>query len=330
MDHAVIEGLGSYLPELVLTNADFEKMVDTSDEWIISRTGIRERRMCPKGQGSSDLGVYAARQAIQDAGISPSEIELILCSTISPDMSFPATSCLIQEKLGIEDCPCFDISAACSGFLYGLETARNFVETGRYKKVLVIASECMSRYLDYTDRSTCVLLGDGAVAAVLGTGRGHHILDVLIAAGGKYWNLLYVPAGGSLQSISFDTVEGHLHSMKMEGSALFRIAISAMADAAKSLLAKNGLTLEDIAFFIPHQANIRIIQGVAKVLSVPMERFFVNIEHTGNMSAASVGVALHEASQKKIIAPGDIVCLVTFGAGLTWAASLLRWKENEV
>lgn len=326
---AGIIGIGSYVPEKVLTNADLEKIVDTSDDWIVSRTGIRERRICPEDKAASDLGTSAARRAIEDAGISADEIEMIICATITPDMVFPSTACIIQDKLGIVDIPCFDLSAACSGFIYGLEIARNLVETGRYKNILVVAAECMSRVTDYTDRTTCVLLGDGAAAAIISKIEGDFgILDTYLGAAGKYSNLLYVPAGGSKMPASHQTVEKRLHFMKMEGSTLFRIAVNAMSDSVKKILERNKISPEDIALFIPHQANIRIIQGVAKLAGIPMEKVFLNIEKYGNMSAASVGVALDEAVKSGKIKKGDLICMVSFGAGLTWAANVIRWSKN--
>lgn len=326
---ATITGIGSYLPEKVLTNADLEKMVDTSDEWIVTRTGIKERRICPEDQASSDLGAEAARRAIVDAGIDQSDIDMIVCATITADMIFPSTACIIQHKLGLDNIACFDISAACSGFIYGLEIARNFIDTGRYKRILVVAAECMSRVTDYTDRTTCVLLGDGAVATIVSkTDKNSGILDTYLGASGKYGNLLYVPAGGSRMPASFETVEKRLHYMKMEGSSLFRIAVTAMSESVKKILERNQVSAEQIKLIIPHQANIRIIQSVAKLTDFPMEKVFVNIEKYGNMSAASVGVALDEAVKSEKIHNGDLICMVSFGAGLTWAANLIRWDKN--
>lgn len=326
---AGIVGIGSYVPDKILTNVDLEKMVDTSDEWIVTRTGIRERRICPEGKAASDLGTNAAIKAIENAGIMTNKIDMIICATITPDMVFPSTACIIQNNLGVEDVPCFDLSAACSGFIYGLEIARNLVETDRYKNVLVIAAECMSRVTDYTDRATCVLLGDGAAAAIVSrTKDDFGILDTYLGAAGKYSNLLYVPAGGSKTPASYETVEKRLHFMKMEGSTLFRIAVNAMSDAVKKILERNEVRPEDISLFIPHQANIRIVQGVAKLAEISMEKVFLNIEKYGNMSAASVGVALDEAVKSGRIKNGDLICMVSFGAGLTWAANIIRWNKN--
>ncbi|HOK80488.1 MAG TPA: beta-ketoacyl-ACP synthase III [bacterium] len=326
---ASIIGIGSYLPEKVLSNADLEKMVDTSDEWIVTRTGIRERRICPEDMASSDLGVEAAKRAITDAAISSNEIDMIVCATITADMVFPSTACIIQNKLGLNDIPCFDISAACSGFIYGLEIARSFIVAGKCEKILVVAAECMSRVTDYTDRATCVLLGDGAAAAIIAkTDDNVGIIDSYLGASGLYGNLLYVPAGGSKMPATHETVEKRLHYMKMEGSSLFRIAVNAMAESVKKILERNNLTADRISLIIPHQANIRIIQGVAKLTDIPMEKVFVNIEKYGNMSAASVGVALDEAVKSGKIHKGDLICMVSFGAGLTWAANLIIWSKD--
>ncbi len=326
---STITGTGSYLPEKILTNADLEKMVDTSDEWIFTRTGMKERRICPENMASSDLGAEASKKAISDAGINPDEIEMIICATITSDMVFPSTACIIQNKLGLDNIACFDISCACSGFIYGLELARNLINSGQYRKILVVAAECMSRVTDYTDRSTCVLLGDGAAAAIVSYCDDEYgIIDSYLGSSGKYGNLLYVPAGGSRLPASHETVSGRLHFMKMEGSALFRIAVNAMSDAIKKIFERNNVNPEDVSLLIPHQANIRIIQGVAKLTGFPMEKVFVNIEKYGNMSAASVGVALDEAVKSGRIRRGDLICMVAFGAGLTWASNLVRWGKN--
>lgn len=320
-----IIGTGSYLPEIKLTNRDMEMMVDTSDEWIITRTGIKERRICPKNKGASDLGTYASLKAIEDAKIKKEEIEFIICATITPDMYFPSTACIIQKKLGLENIPSFDFQAACSGFIYGLEIAKGLISGCGYKKGLVIASECMSRLTDYTDRSTCVLLGDGAGAAIVSLVEEEGIIDSFLSSNGNYGQLLYTPGGCSLNPSSFKTIENRENFMKMEGSTLFKIAILSMSEAVIKLLEKNNLKKEEISIIIPHQANLRIIAGVAKNLNIPIEKFFINIEKYGNMSAACVPVALDEAVKEGKIKKGDLIITVAFGAGLTWAANLIRW-----
>ncbi|MCX8082179.1 MAG: ketoacyl-ACP synthase III [bacterium] len=327
MGNIVIAGTGSFLPSFILTNNDMEMMVDTSDEWIITRTGIKERRICPKNMASSDMGTEAAKDACKDAGIYPDDIDFIICATISPDKFFPSTACLIQAKLGIKDIPAFDISAACSGFIFGLEIASNLIAGGSYKTGLVIASECMSRLTDYTDRSTCVLLGDGAGAAIVKASEDKGIMGSYISSDGSYGDILNAPAGGSARPASFDTVEKRMHFMKMEGAVLFKIAIETMCEAIHKLLKRFNLRKEDISLVIPHQANLRIINGVAKGMGMPPEKFYVNIEKYGNMSAACIPVALDEASKKGLLKKGDILVTVAFGGGLTWGANLIKWTK---
>ena len=327
MGGIVISGTGSFLPGQVITNSDLEMMVDTTDEWITTRTGIKERRICPRGMASSDMGTEASKDACKDAGISPSELELIICSTITPDNSFPSTACLIESKLGIKNIPVFDISAACSGFIFGLEIAKGLMLGGGYKTGLVVASECMSRVTDYTDRSICVLLGDGSGAAVLKQSGEDGIMGSYLSADGGYGDLLNLPAGGSANPASFDTVEKRMHFMKMEGASLFKVAIRAMSDSVNKLIDRFSLRKEDIALVIPHQANLRIINGVAKDLNMPADKFYVNIEKYGNMSAACIPIALDEVSKKGLIKKGDLIVTVAFGGGLTWGANLIRWTR---
>ncbi|HNS31587.1 MAG TPA: beta-ketoacyl-ACP synthase III [bacterium] len=328
MSNVSIIGTGSFLPDIVLTNRDMEVMVDTTDEWILTRTGIRERRICPRNMASSDLGYRASLLACEDASIAPSDIDFIISATISPDMFFPSTACLIQSKLGIKNIPVFDLSAACSGFIYGLEMARNLIACGTYGTGLVIANECMSRLTDYTDRSTCVLLGDGAGAAVVRASEDEGgIIGSYISADGSYGDILNSPAGGSAMPASFETVENRMHSMKMEGSTLFKIAIMSMCEAVNNIIAAHNLKKEDIKMIIPHQANLRIIQGVARSLHMPAEKFYVNIEKYGNMSAACIPVAIDEASRGGLFVKGDLIVTVAFGGGLTWGANLIKWTK---
>lgn len=328
MAGVIIAGTGSFLPEQTITNHDLEMMVDTTDEWIVTRTGIKERRICPRGMASSDMGTQASLRACENAGISPGELDFIVCATITPDMFFPSTACLIETKLGVKNIPVFDISAACSGFIYALEVAKNLMLGAGYMTGLVVACESMSRVTDYTDRSICVLLGDGSGAAVLRQSDGEGILGTYLSADGGYGNMLNMPGAGSLKPASFDTVEKRKHFMKMEGAALFKVAILSMSEAINKLLERFNLKKEDISLVIPHQANLRIINGVAKNLNMPAEKFYVNIEKYGNMSAACVPVALDESSRKGLLKKGNLVMTVAFGGGLTWGANLIRWTKS--
>jgi len=321
-----IVGLGAYLPEKVLTNADLEKMVNTSDEWIVERTGIKERRIARDDEAASDMAVEAARRAIENAGLKPEDIGLIIVATITPDMFFPSTACVVQKTLGINHAPAFDVSVACSGFIYGLAIANQFIGTGTYKYVLVVASEKLSSITDWTDRSTCVLLGDGAGAAVLGPAKNGTILSCYLGADGSKGDLLKMPAGGSRKPASLRTIEDKLHFLKMEGAELFKHAVKIMAEAALKATEPLGLKGNDIDLIIPHQANIRILNAVAKRMGVnPAEKVYLNIEKYGNMSAASTAVALVEAVQEGRIKKGDTILLDAFGAGLTWGAIVIKW-----
>lgn len=320
-----ILGLGIYLPEKRLLNADLEKMVNTTDDWIITRTGIRERRIAEKGVPTSDLAVQAARKALLDAGLSELDLDLIIVATISPDMMFPATACIVQHKLGAT-CPAYDISAACSGFPFAMSAAHSYVAAGVYKHVLVIGAEVLSAFIDWTDRSTCVLFGDGAGAAIIAPAKnGRVILETQLGSSGKYADLLKLPAGGSAIRTSEESLRGNLHFLKMDGKEVFKLAVRCMGDAVLKLLNDRKLGLDDIKLLIPHQANLRIISAVADRVGMPMEKVFVNVDKYGNMSSAASIVALAEAAQCGKIKSGDYVVLVAFGAGLTWSASLIRW-----
>jgi|LSQX01.2.fsa_nt_gb 3-oxoacyl-[acyl-carrier-protein] synthase-3 len=327
MTNVSIVGTGSFLPEDILDNRDMEVMVDTTDEWILTRTGIRERRICPRNMATSDLGYRASLLACEDASISPNEIDFIIVATITPDKFFPSTACLIQSKLGIKNIPVFDLSAACTGFIYALETARNFISCKTYRTGLVIANECMSRLTDYTDRSICVLLGDGAGAAIVRASDEPGLLGSYLGADGSYEEMLHAPAGGSFLPASFDTIENHLHYMKMEGSALFKIAIQSMSESVNKILDAHNLKKDDLKIIVPHQANMRIIKGVARSLGMPAEKFFVNIEKYGNMSAACIPIALDEAGRSGFLKKGDLIVTVAFGGGLTWGANLIKWTK---
>lgn len=322
-----IIGLGMYLPDNILTNKELEKMVDTTDEWITSRTGIKERRIARNDQATSDMAVNAAREALKDAHLKPEDIDLILVATITPDMFFPATACIVQAKLGAREVPAFDVSVACSGFIYGLAIASQFISLGTYKHALVIASEKLSAITDWNDRATCVLFGDGAGAAVLGPVAEGGILSICLGADGKEGDLIKLPAGGSRIPATKASIEGGLHFIKMNGSELFKHAVKIMADAALGATTPLGLKAEDIKLVIPHQANERILNAAAKRLGLKKDQIYLNLVKYGNMSAASSAVALVEAVQKGLIKKGDKIVLDAFGGGLTWGAMVIEWSK---
>lgn len=324
-----ILGTGSAVPEGVLTNAQLEAMVDTSDEWIVTRTGIRERRIADQGTASSHLAYEAALKALERAQIQAEDLDLIICATVTPDMAFPATACLLQDRLGINAIPAFDLSAGCSGFGYALTVAESMLRGGPYKKALVVGVDILSRITDYEDRSTSVLFGDGAGAAILGeVPNGFGFLASELGADGASGGVLQLPGGGSLQPASLESVHGRQHFIKMQGSDVFKFAVRILEESAKRVVAKAGLAMEDVVWVVPHQANIRIIRSAANRLEIPEERFFVNVDRYGNTSAASIGLALDELAQTGDLKHGDYVVLVGFGAGLTWSALVLRWFEG--
>lgn len=324
--HATITGVGSCLPSNVITNSDLEKMVDTNDEWIRTRTGIRERRVVDAETATSDLAVVAAERALAEAGVAAEDLDLILVATVTPDMPFPATACLVQERLGARQAAGLDLEAACSGFIYALATGAQFIESGLYDRVLVIGAETLSKIVDWTDRRTCILLGDGAGAVVLEpTEPDQGIVGLHLGADGSGADLLYQPAGGSRLPASDETVRQRLHFMQMNGREVFKFAVKVMGEAAQAALDKCNLSLGDVDFYVPHQANYRIIESSARRFGLPMDRVYVNIDRYGNMSSASIPVALDEALNEGRINPGDIVLLVAFGGGLTWGAAAIRW-----
>ncbi len=326
MRKSSIVGTGSYVPKRVLTNADLEKMVDTSDEWIITRTGIKERRIADESEAASDLAYEASIKAIEAANIKPEELDMIIVATITPDMIFPATACVLQKRLGIEGIAAFDLEVACSGFLYGISIASQFIATGACDTILVVAAEALSKIVDWEDRNTCVLFADGAGAAILKPFQdGNHIISSCLGADGGGADLVGVPAGGSRLPASLETVKNRQHYMKMNGNGLFKKAVKVMVQAADISLQRGGLTYKDIDFFIPHQANIRIIKAVAKRIGLSMDKVCVNLDRYGNTSAASVAVALDEAVREKRIKRGDKVLLTCFGGGLSWASLVLEW-----
>ncbi|GGH16800.1 beta-ketoacyl-ACP synthase III [Paenibacillus segetis] len=321
-----IVGTGMYVPEKVLTNAELETMVETNDEWIVSRTGIRERHIAAPEQATSDLAYEAAVKALESAGLAAEDLELIIVATVTPDTTFPSTACILQEKLGAKKAAAFDLSAACSGFVYSLATANGFIQTGMYNNALIIGADTLSRITDYSDRNTCVLFGDGAGAVVLGEvpeGRGFLSFD--LGAEGSGGALLKLEAGGSRLPASAETVQGGKHFIYMNGREVFKFAVRVMGSATEEVLRKAGKGKEDIDLFVPHQANIRIIQSAMQRLDLPEEKCVINVDRYANTSAASIPLALVEAAQGGRIKEGDTVLLVGFGGGLTWGASVLVW-----
>ncbi len=318
-------GLGTYLPKKVLTNSDLEKMVETTDEWIRTRTGISQRRIAAEGENTSDLAVEATKAALADAKLKPADLDLILVATMTPDMPCPATACIVQNKLGAPQAAAMDVSAACSGFVYGMVMGQQFVATGTYRHVLVVGAEVLSRVVDWTDRSTCVLFGDGAGAAILGPTTRGRILSTYLGSDGSKADLLKVPGGGSARPASHESVEAKDHFLKMNGTEVFKHAVRGMSDACLKAVEKAGLTPDQIACVIPHQANIRIIQAVVERAGIPLEKVYLNVERYGNMSAASTGVAFCEAVRDGRVKKGDYALLVAFGAGLTWGSCVIQW-----
>ncbi len=324
----IISSTGSFLPEKVVTNDDLAKIVDTSDEWIYTRSGIKQRRIAPKDMTTSDMACIAARRALDAAGLRPDEIDLVIVATVSPDMMFPSTACMLQAKLGIRNnIPCFDIEAACSGFVYEIEIASRMMQSGYYKHALVVGAEKLSSLVNWEDRSTCVLFGDGAGAAVLSavekTGVG--ILDTVLGASGEGNMILSLPAGGSAMPASAETVANKLHCVHMDGKEVFKHAVKIMQEKAFEVLDRCGVRPDELALFIPHQANARIIESVAKRLKLDMSKVYVNIQNYGNTSGASIPIALDEVVRSGRVKRGDYVLFVAFGAGLTWGATLIKW-----
>jgi len=320
-----IIGVGEYLPEKILTNAELEKMVDTSDEWITSRTGIKERHQVVEGQAASDLAFKASTQALANAGLKAEELDLIVVATITGDMPFPSVAAILQHKLGVPHAACFDISAACAGFVYALSVANQFLACGTYKKALVVGVEVLSSVTDWQDRGTCVLFGDGSGAAVLSEVKSGGIISTYLGCDGSKVGILNMPGGGSRNPATHETVDKRLHYIKMQGNELFKIAVNTMTKAAEVVLKQAGMTFADVNLIIPHQANARIIMAVAKKLGIPEEKVYLNIERCGNMSSASTATALCEAVQDGRIKKGDIVLLDAFGAGLVWGACVIQW-----
>lgn len=325
-----ISGIGSYVPEKILTNDDLSKIVDTSNEWIVDRTGIEERRVAEDSMATSDIATMAAKNALEDANIESEDIDLIIVATVTPDHAFPSTACIVQKNIGAIKAAAFDMSVGCSGFVYALSTGESFIKSGMYKKVLVIGAETLSRIIDWQDRNTCVLFGDGAGACVLEQcEEDFGILSAELGSDGASGDVLIQPAGGSRLPASIDTIENRLHSIKMDGKEVFKFAVRVMERASKNALEKANLQLEDLDFLVPHQANTRIIDAAAKKLKLEKDKVYVNLNKYGNMSSASIPVALDEAIKGKKIKKGDNVVLVAFGAGLTWASMTIKWSRRE-
>lgn len=321
---ARIIGLGSYLPERVLSNNDLEKMVETSDEWIVSRTGIRERRLAGPHQSPSDMGVEAAKRAIKDAGISCEEVDLILVATMTPDYTCPGTAPLIQHRLGATRAAAFDIQAACTGFLCALSMAKAYIEAGLFKRVLVVATEKMSAFIDYKDRNTCVLFGDGAGAAVVGCDlEGLAVDSICLGADGSLAELIIIPGGGAQNPATAETVEKNMHTLKLMGKEVFKHAVRRMSGAVKECLAQAGVSQQQVSWLVPHQANDRIMEALSKSFEIPDDRVYKTVHKYGNTSASSVVIALDELMRGKKLQAGEHLLLVAFGAGLTWGSCLL-------
>ncbi len=325
-----IRAIGVHTPERKLTNAELSSMVDTSDEWIKTRSGIAERRIAAPGENPSDMGAKAAAKALARAGLTPADVDLLIVATMTPDVPFPSTACLLQAKLGLRrDIPCFDVSAACSGFVYALQVARDMMRSGVYRRVLVVGAEKLSSVVDWSDRTTCVLFGDGAGAVLLETTAEKNVglLGNLLGADGNNAELLHCVGGGSAAPATADSLRDGKHFLRMNGKEVFRHAVRVMAESCERVLAQCNVKSEQVAWFIPHQANSRILEAVASQLNVGMDRFPSNLERYGNTSAASIPLALEEAWKDGKIKHGDLVLIVAFGAGLTWGATLLRWHE---
>jgi 3-oxoacyl-[acyl-carrier-protein] synthase-3 len=319
-------GTGSYVPETILTNHDLEQRLETTDRWIVERTGVRARRIAAKDQATSDLAVFAGERALQSAGVSADQLDLIIVATTTPDMLFPSTACLVQHRLGATRAAAFDLAAACSGFVYALSVGEQFILTGRFQKVLVIGADMLSRFIDWTDRSTAVIFGDGAGAVVLSEATGSEgILSHHLYSDGGLSNLIAIPGGGSANPPSEKMVLEKLNTVKMQGNETFKAAVRAMEDVARETFKKNKLTPADISYIVPHQANIRIIKALANRLEIGMDKIVTNLDQYGNTSAASIPIALDEAVRDGRIVKGALILLLAFGSGLTWGSALIRW-----
>jgi 3-oxoacyl-[acyl-carrier-protein] synthase-3 len=332
MNEVFISGTGMLVPDRVLKNSDLEEMVDTSDEWIIQRTGIRERRLVSDGQSTSTLATEASRRALEDAGLSARDLDAIILATITPDTQCPACAVYVQDALGATNACAFDLNAACTGFVYSTAMATGMIQSGLHQNVLVIGAEALSRFVDYTDRNTCILFGDGAGAAVLSkapqegaNGTGSRVLDSYLRSDGARWDLISIEGGGSRHPASEETVAERLHYLRQNGKEVFKFATKTLVELITRAVTKNGIAIQDLAMVIPHQVNYRIIEAALKKIDLPRERIYLNLQRYGNTSAASVPIALSEAVQEGRIQRGDLVLLAAFGAGLTWGYNLIRW-----
>lgn len=329
LSKARIIGTGRYLPERILSNQDLEKMVETSDEWIVTRTGMKERRIARADEFTSDMGFEAAKKALEMANISAEQIDLILVATLTPDYVFPSTACLLQARLKAMNAAAIDVQAACTGYIYALSQAKAYIESGLYKNILIVASEKLSSIVNYKDRNTCILFGDGASACVVSNrGTGLVVRDVQLGADGELAEFLILPGGGSRHPATAESVCAELHYLQMEGKEVFKHAVRRMESASKQTLDSAGLAESDISWLIPHQANVRIIEAIAKRFGVPMDRIYLTIHKYGNTSASSIGIALDEFLREKEIRNGENILLTAFGAGLTWGSSVLTWTEE--
>jgi 3-oxoacyl-[acyl-carrier-protein] synthase III len=326
MTRAKIVGVGAYAPKRILSNADLAKMVETNDAWIVQRSGIRERHIADETEATSDLALKAAQQAIERANLVPEDIEFIAVGTTTPDMIFPSVGNILQHRLGCKRVGSIDMLAACAGSIYSLSIGAQFIQTGKYRRVLCVGAETLSKITDFTDRGTCVLLADAAGAAVLEPSTDDSgLIDFDLYSDGQYWDLLYMPGGGSRYPTTHETVDKRMHYAKMKGAEVFKVAVRMFAECTERILTRNGFTAEDVTLFIPHQANLRIIEAAAKRVSLPMERVFVNVDRYGNTGAASVYVAMEEALSAGRIKKGDLVLIAAFGGGFAWGTALLRW-----
>lgn len=325
---AEIVGTGNYLPEKILTNADLEKTLDTSDEWIRTRTGIHERRIARKDESSSTLGAHAAKSALESAGMKPDELDMIIVCTSTPDVLYPSTACFVQKNLGASKAAAYDISAVCSGFVFGLSIAEQYIKSGRYENVMVIGAEVNSRIMDWSDRKTCILFGDGAGAVIVKRVEKEEPLGILsshIYSDGNHSDMLIVPGGIGREPVNHEAVDNKMYCLKMAGQSTFKMAVKRMTEVSKECLEFNGLTSEDVDVVIPHQANRRIIETVSEKLKLNIDKFFINIHKYGNTSAASIPIALHEAREAGKLKSGNLSLLTVLGAGITWGAAAIRW-----